>query len=1062
MTNYKQYVRILIILLVGIFSGVCNAFAQESQVSLSGKILESGTGRAIEWCVVSVSSNSESTITDSVGHFTINLPTPNEKIMVSYPGYFSTELYVNGASDMMIYLNGSSEIVIYLTQITLKSDEEEYNSLLGAEKVKNATNSVSLASNSIFDNTSASSFEQTLNGKIPGLQIIEHSGMPGHNSWINLRGVSSIFGRNEPLVFIDGMIHEINYSKNQIIEGHLLNPMDLIDVDDLVDISVIKAGEGYLGSAGSNGVLTINTEQNKVTSTAIIFKMYGGIAFPNLNQDVMNADQFKPYFTDLYNSNPLNTIDIDTKYPWLNGDPSSSNEYYRFNNNTDWQKEIGSPSGLQKYYIFIKGGDDIATYNISSGYTRQGGAYDNWTASRYNLRLNGIINITNKLSVVPNIKLALSQNKLSNMGPTDERNPITSSLLKPALMTPHSRSSIDGTFLFPYDDAGDPNDPFNVSNAGVLIDKAIGQTRDFQTVASVKIGYAFTPNLSLANLTGVSVNNDRQTIFIPDRGVVQLTTGIPNTDSAYNNSMDMVTESRSFQNHTTLTFKKTYDNNHNVRLIGGMRVMKNQYKNNIGISLNSPSDEFSSLGSSDEYKYLQSGSGELSELKWVSYFGDFNYNFQEKYYARVSMSYDGSSSFNKENRYNFYPSVFGAWRVSSEDFMNNISWINDLKVRGSYSQTGNMFSKAYIMSKDTYTGYRYDQVGTPIKDYITNDELASERKSTINAGIDISVGKKAYNFQIDYHHSVVNNLIINQTLPYQYGFTDYLDNGGAMTISGLELGANGRFYFGNAVLILDAAVTYQSSKIKSFDFIDSNTEFLTRQVEGAEYIASVDNPVNAFYGYKTNGVYNSDAEANGIIGPNGKPMGAGDVIFVDMDGNNIINEKDKQIIGNPNPDLFGSFTAALGIKRFEISALFNYSIGNEMFNYVRSRTTAMDSYASQSPDVLDRWTPANIEAELPKATWGDPNGNNVFSDRWIEDASFLRIKQLMVSYTTPNIGSFNKETKFYITGTNLLTFTKYSGNDPETMYQSNPYYMGIDYGKLPLAPSVIIGIQFSL
>jgi TonB-linked SusC/RagA family outer membrane protein len=1052
MTNYKQYVRILIILVVGIFCSVSNTFAQESQVSLSGKILESGTGKPIEWCVVSVSSNSESTITDSAGQFNINLPTLSEKIMVSYPGYFSTEVYISSAA----------ELVVYLTQITIKSEDEEYSSLLGAEKVRNSSNAVTLASGSVFDNTAASSFEQTLNGKVPGLHIIEHSGMPGHNSWINLRGISSIFGRNEPLVFIDGMIHEIDYSKNQIIEGHLLNPLDLVDVDDLVDISVIKAGEGYLGSAGSNGVLNINTEQNKVTSSSIIFKMYGGISFPNLNQEVMNAEQFEPYFNELYYSDPQNTMDINTKYPWLNGTPASSNEYYRFNNNTDWQKEIGSPAGLQKYYIFIKGGDDIATYNISSGYTRHGGAYDNWNASKYNLRLNGIVNITNKLSVVPNIKLALSQNKLSNMGPTYERNPVTSSLLKPAFMAANSRSPYDGTTLVPYDDAGDPSDPFGVSNPAVLIDKALGQTRDFQTVASLKIGYDITANLSIDNLTGVSVNNDRQTIFIPDRGVMMLHTGIPNIDSAYNNSMDMTTESRSFQNHTTITYKETFNQNHNVRIIGGMRIMKNQYKNSIGISLNSPSDEFSGLGESDEYAYLQSGSGELSELNWISYFGDFNYNFQEKYYVRVSMSYDGSSSFNDDNRYNFYPSVFGAWRVSSEEFMKNVSWINDLKVRGSYSQTGNMFSKAYVMSKNTYRTYRYDQVGTPIKDYITNNDLSNERKSTINAGIDISVGKKAFNFQIDYHHSVVNNLIINQTLPYQYGFTDYLDNGGAMTISGLELGANGRFYFGKAILMLDAAITYQGSKIKSFDFIDSNTEFLTRQVVGAEYIASVDNPVNAFYGYKTNGVYNTDAEANGIIGPNGVAMGAGDVIFMDMDGNNIINEKDKQIIGNPNPDLFGSFTAALGLKRFEISALFNYSIGNDMFNYVRSKTTGMDSYASQSIDVLDRWTASTPDAELPKATLGDPHGNNVFSDRWIEDASFLRIKQLMVSYTTPNIGSFNKETKFYITGTNLFTFTKYSGNDPETMYQSNSYYMGIDYGKLPLAPTVIVGIQLSL
>jgi len=1026
--------------------------AQETKFSISGKIMESGTGMPIQQAIVSIGSTSESTNSDSLGNFTITLPSPSEKIMVSYPGYYSTEVFTTGAT----------ETEIFLTQINYKSDDEEYISLLGSDKIKNASNAVTLVSNSPLKNTSASSFEQTLNGKVPGLHMVEHSGMPGHNSWINLRGISSIYGRNEPLVFIDGMIHETNYAKNQIIEGHLLNPMDIVDVDDLVDISVIKGGEGYMGSAGANGFINVNTEQNKVTSASIIFKMYGGVVFPHSELDVMNADQFKPYFTEMYYSDPKNTVDINQKYPWLNGN-SSSTDYYRFNNNTNWQKEINSPAGLQKYYIFIKGGDDIATYNISSGYTRQGSTYDQWNASRYNLRLNGKINITNKLYVVPNTKLALSNNALSNMGPTTERNPVTSALLKSPLMASHSRSPIDGAFLYPYDDAGDSNDPFNVSNPSVLTDKALGTQRNFQLLSSVKVGYDFNSNFSISDLVGISVNNDRQNIFIPDGGVVPFNTGNTLLDSTKNSPQDMVTEFRSFQNHTTINYKNTFKKYHQVNLYAGMRIMNNTYKNSIGIDLNTASDEFRSLGQGvDEYNYLRSNGGEINELKWVSYFGDFNYSYQDKYYLRASISYDGSSTFNSKNRYNFYPSLFGAWRLSSGNFLKDISWINDLKVRGSVSQTGNMFSSVYQMSKNTYTGLRYNSVQVAVKDYITNENLAGERKTSLNAGIDLSIDKKAYNFHVDYHHSVVNNLIINQTLPYTYGFTNYVNNGGSLAISGLEFGADGRMYLGQAVLILDAAITSQSSKIKKFEFINSDTKFLTREVYGAEYIASVNNPVNAFYGYKTNGIYNTDAEANGTIGPNGKVMGAGDVSFVDMDGNHIINEKDKQIIGNPNPDLFGSFSATVAIKRFEISALFTYSIGNDMFNYVRYKTTSMDSYANQSTDVLDRWQPGVSNATLPKATFGDPNGNNVFSDRWIEDASFLRFKQLMVSYTTPNIGAFNKETKFYITGTNLFTFTKYSGYDPETMYQSDPYYMGIDYGMIPLSPTVIVGIQINL
>ncbi|MDA3891818.1 MAG: SusC/RagA family TonB-linked outer membrane protein [Salinivirgaceae bacterium] len=1026
MTNFNQPVRILSILLIAVIASLNGLLAQENQDSISGTILESGSGNPIAWAVLSVASNGEFTNSDIEGKFTIKLPSKTELLTISYPGYYTTEFYTSGRQD----------IVIYLTEIKYNSTDQVYTSPFGAEKLNNATNAVTLLSNSVFDKSAASSFDQTITGKVAGLHMIEHSGMPGHNSWINLRGVSSIFARNEPLVFVDGMIHEINYPNNQIIEGHRLNPMDLIDVDDIVNISIIKAGEGYLGSAGSNGLININTAESDNTSAAILVKMYGGVSFPFAQQEVMDAGQFKSHFTNMLTSSPDNASD----YPLLSGDKSIP-EYYRYNNNTDWQSEMTRPSALQKYYIYLTGGDDIATYNISSGYTRQGAAYDGWYSSKYNLRLNGKVNITKNLFIVPNTKLSLSDSYLANMGPTSERNPVVSSLLKSPLMQAHERSDIDGSTLFPFDDVG----AFNQSNPGVLIDK-LGSARNFQLLTSVKVGYVISPKFTLTHLIGISVNNDRQNIFVPDIGVVQL-------DSAKNNPMDMVTEFRSTQNHTTLTYKNSFNKNHHIVAYGGLRVMSNIYKNNYAIDLNSPSDEIRSLGEGRQYEYLKSNGGEISSLNWMSYFADANYRYNDKYYLRASLSLDASSAFNKNNRYNFYPSIFGAWRIGKEDGINLPSWINDLKLRASVSQTGNMFSSAYLRSKTTYTGRRFNYVGVVVRDYITNDDLAAEKKFSVNTGFDLSFNNKAYNLHLDYHISRVNNLIINQSLPYNYGFTNYYDNGGSLAINGVELAADGRWHIGESVLVMDASVTYQSSKIKKLDFINPETDAIITDVPGAQYIASVDNPINAFYGYKTDGVYTSND--NNITGPSGRPMEAGDVKFVDVDGNGTINDLDKQIIGNPNPDLFGALSGALSYKKFTFSTVFTYSVGNDVFNYVKYKTTSMDSYANQSTDILN-------DASQPTATFGDPKGNNVFSDRFIEDGSFLRVKQFMVSYKTPRVFMLEKEATFYVTGTNLLTLTKYTGYDPESMYQSDPYYMGIDYGKLPLARSIIFGIQLSL
>jgi TonB-linked SusC/RagA family outer membrane protein len=1037
MTNLNRTVRILVVFLFSLAIGQSGLFAQETGYTLTGKILESGSGMPLQQATVSAGNSGEFASTDIDGAFTLELASSVEKIVVNFPGYHTTEFYTNGESDIIKYITRRGQV----------SSDELYSSPMGGGILRDAVNSVTMVTKSSFENTAASSFDQNLVGRVSGLQMTEHSGMPGHSSWMNMRGVSSIFGRNTPLVFIDGMIHETNYPINSMIEGHMLNPMDLIDLDDIVDVTAIKAGEGNLGSAGSNGVIYINTEQRDETSASILVKAYGGVSMAPQTLDVFGASQFRDYFTSLLNGEGYSAGDISTMYPWLNG---GYEEYYRYNNNTDWQADLQKPTSLQKYSLFLKGGDDIATYNISTGFQRHGAPYDQWRYSRYNLRLNGKINITNKFSVIPNTKLALSDSYLSNMGPTTKFNTVTSSLLKSPLMTANERS-VDGNTLYPYDDVG----AFNMSNPAVLIGNSLGSDRFFQLLTSVKLVYVISPKLSISNVIGTSVNNDRINIFIPQVGVVQ-------EDSVKNSPRDMVTEFRSTQNHLTIKYNTTFSEDRHLDVNAGMRYMANSYKNNSGIDLNTPSDEFRSLGQGVEYPYLRSNGGEVSEMKWISYFTDANYKIQDKYYLRASLSLDASSAFNKENRYNFYPSIFGAWRLSSEEFFSSSSSINDLKLRASYSLTGNMFSSIYQYSKPSYTGRRYNSLGVVVRDYNPNEDLSGEKKSTANIGLDMTFGKRAYNLHLDYYMSYVHNLVINQLLPYNFGFTDYYDNGGVLAMNGIELAADGRINLGQANLILDATVTKQSGKISSLEFINPETEFLTREVFGAEYVAAEGSPLNAFYGYATEGVYDTDADAGGMIGPKGKEMGGGDVAYVDMDDNMIIDERDKQIIGDPNPDLFGSLSATLALKKLQFSALFTYSVGNDIYNYVRYKATSMDSYANQSTDVADRWVAGSTNAALPRAAIGDPSGNNVFSDRWIESGSFLRFKQFMVSYNTSNIFGMQKEATLYITGTNLFTLSSYSGFDPETMYLNDPYFMGIDYGKIPLARSIIFGIKLSL
>lgn len=1022
--------------------------AQTTGVSIKGIVLESGTGLPLKQVSISVAATGTSSETDEKGAFSIEAPDKQSELIINLPGY----------NKRSIFLNGRDFVNISLVSSRYNSFDNSFNNPLGTGLLKDANYSLSSLTADNLKMTKVTSFDQALQGRVAGLSVIEQSGMPGHKTFMNIRGVSSLFGKSEPLLFIDGMIHDYSYASNSLMEGFSTNPLEIIDIDDISDISVMKDGASFMGAAGSNGIININTEQKSETSTVIKMSVYGGISLTPQSLDVLDANQFKNYFGDVFNSRPeYSNVDINSVYPWLNGNPSVK-DYYRYNNNTDWQKSTFKPSTLQKYYFFLKGGDDIATYNISTGYIGQKGLFESSNYTRFNLRINGKINITDKFSITPNAKLSLADSKLPNLGYSVFKNPLVSSLLIPPGMAEYAKDNATGLQLPYLDDVG----AFNVSNPAAIVKNGMGTSRNYHFLSSINAQYKFSERLLLSTLMGIDFNNSRENIFLPDIGLVQV-------DSAKNSPGDFVNEFRSSQNHTTLTYNNKTVSGHSIVLQGGFRYMKNTYKYDKAIDLNTSTDDVKQIGKgSPTYNFLRSSTGDDRGLAWVSYFGAFNYNFRNKYFIDTNLSYDENSAVNKTNRANFYPSVAAAWRVSSEKFLSQAKWIDDLKFRGSWSVTGNMFSSVYDYSKLYYTSQRYNNIGVITREAIPNDKLALEKKTTINAGVDISLFKQAANLHVDIYKSNVDNLIIQQELKPTFGFTNYFDNGGKLESKGLEISADTRIHAGHVVWTIGGSVTKQLTKINSLTFLNpDNTSILTpieggTLSEGGQYITSVGNSVNAFYGYKTNGIYTSDAEAALITGPKGIPMKAGDVRFVDAYNDKVINVKDKMIIGDPNPALFGGIYTSLYYKSFELSAVFSYSVGNDIFNYVRYKTESMDSYANQSITVLDRWSPSNPSATMPRASYGDPTGNTVFSDRWLEDGSYLRMKQLTLNYTLPSMAGIYKGITLYVTGTNLLTFTKYTGYDPDFLYSNNPFYMGVDYGKIPQAKSFIVGLKLDL
>jgi TonB-linked SusC/RagA family outer membrane protein len=1035
--KYPDCLALLILLVVCFFAQPL--MAQTSEVTVKGTVTESGTGLPLKQVSISVTSTGVSSETDETGAFTISVPDYNAELIINLPGYVKKN----------VFLNGRETFTVALVPDKYKTFDNQFNTPLGPEVVKNESYAFTALNVADFSKSASASFDQMLQGKVPGMHVIEQSGMPGHRTYMQIRGINSLYGSSEPLLFIDGMIHDFSYAKNSLMEGFALNPFDIVDIDDISDITVLNDGLSYLGAAGSNGVINVNTEQKAEASTIIKFQGYQGISMAPKTLDVMNPSQYKGYFTDMLSSQGYTGTEIDNMYPWLNGS-SSVKDYYKYNNNTDWQNEIFQPANLQKYHFFLKGGDDIATYNISTGFLNQKGLFEDTRYNRFNLRINGKINITDKFSVTPNAKLSLADNYLPNLGYSAWKNPILSSLLLPPIMAANARDEATGLSLPYLDDTG----VFDASNPVAIIKNARGSDRNYHFLSSINAQYKFNEHFNLSTLIGIDFNNSRENIFLPSLGLIQV-------DSSENSPGDQVNEYRSTQNHTVLTYTNRTASGHSILFNGGLRYMKNQYKFDRGIDLNTPSDDFKSLGQGSKYNFLRTNTGDNRDLTWISWFGNLKYSFRDRYFIDANASVDGNSAVNKNNRYNVYPSVAAAWRLSSESFMNSASWLEDFKLRGSYSVTGNMFSSVYDYSKLYYTSRRLNNIGVLTREAIPNDNLALEKKNTIDGGLDFSILKQGLNLHVDIYKSTVNNLVIEQTLPSVFGFTNYFDNGGKMEVTGMEVAADIRLHFGELVWTLGGSVSKEANQVTALDFLDKGANKLITYVKGAEYITSVGNPINAFYGYKTNGLISAD-ESGIITGPKGAKMQQGDVKFVDLDGNGIINNADKTIIGDPNADMFGCISTGFEYKNFELSAFFNYSLGNDVFNYVRYQTESMNSYNNQSTSVLDRWTSTNTGATMPRASFGDPTGNTVFSDRWIEDGSYLRLKQLSVSYSLPPVTGVYKGITIFLTGTNLLTFTKYTGYDPDFQYINSPFYMGIDYGKIPQTKSFVIGIKLDL
>ena len=1028
---------------------------QEGAIVISGKILAAKDSSIVN-ATVSLEGVSATAYTDENGEFSIEAPEGEYWMLINPLGNFQQK---------KVFLNDRRPVVIYLAS---KDMDSYYNMAVTPSGFVEKRNIVTAFTDLSTDDILKVPYEtvdQYFQGRVAGLNVINHSGMPGDGALAYIRGIGSMNTNIQPLYVIDGMIFENAGLFTSQVSGNNNNPLTSLEPQDITNITVLKdaSATALYGIKGSNGVIIIEILKPTEKKTTIDFTVRVGISFRPDSKPVLNSTQFKSLANEVLLSGNFG----EESFYVLPGlyDDKYSKEYLRYNNETDWQNEVFENTSVTDINFNVKGGDAIAKYGLSVGYLNHKGIIKNTDYSRFNVRFVGTFNIVEWLRMYITTSLSYNNSNLMDNGLNIQTSPIYSSLFKAPMMYPYQYNS-NGQVLPYLDDVSG----FGVSNPTAVVTGYGGVNEKYRLISTVRLEGDVSNSIKWNGIFGVNLNRMREQVYWPNQGMASYLDG-----EAINVIKHQTDQLYSMYIDNNFTFHKVLNNGHGVSVKAGVRTNVNRFEEDLGFAMNAPE--------SDEYRSLNDGAsisadiaGSAGKWNWLSFYGNVEYSFRDKYLLGGVVSVDGSSRIGKLAEtgtelfgypFGIFPAAQVAWRLSSENFMKNISWLEEFKLRGSYGLSGNDDIGNYN-SRSTYTPIRYRGTSGLYITSIPNESLTFETNVMLNAGADLSLFGEKLNVHVDYFERETRDMLIFERQASYSGYEFTPTNGGNVMNKGYEIAASVRLINNkNFKWDIGGNLAHYSNEVTN---IQGGS--LVTDIQGGQIISRVGDPVNSYYGYVAEGVYQSSAAvtAAGLVNDKGVAYKAGDVKYRDLSGENgvpdgKIDQYDKTVIGNPNPDYYGGVFTALSYKRWSVNALTQFSVGNDAFNYVRYQTEKMTDLSNQSSAVLNRWQHEGQITSVPRALYNDPIGNTDFSTRWIEEASYLRLKELSFAYTIPTIKN-NKAglTSFqvYITGTNLFTYTNYLGYDPEFSYSSSPAELGVDYGQMPQARSILLGVKIGL
>jgi TonB-linked SusC/RagA family outer membrane protein len=983
--------------------------------TLQGTVVDGATKEELIGATVSIKGTTHAVVTDAKGRFSF---VTGQKfpytLIIKYLGFETLEFVATGSP----------------VTITLLPSTKQLNDVVvvgyGTQRRRDLTGSVSSVSATALKQP-VTSFDKVLQGSVAGVQVTQSSGQPGSVVSIRIRGGNSITGGNEPLYVIDGfpVYNDNSDASAGVTSGGSVNALSSINPADIESMDVLKdaSATAIYGSRGANGVVIITTKKGKAGTNTVNYETYYG------SQQAINSINLITSSKDwalLKNEARVNA----GKTPFY-----TQAQIDNLSGGTNWQQAALRKAPTNNHQLTISGGDEKTRYAIAGNYFKQNGVLLNTDFERFSGRLNLDRNVSVKFKVGTNFTGSRVQSQIA------DGNVVSSLLLMPPTV-----DILDANGAYTYQSAFET--PLGNPIATLIQEK--NESNTYRLLGNVFGEYQLAKGLSAKISLGADVINNKQNRFVPTtlyQGANTSATGTGTVGSKFVSS---------WLNENTLNYLKSFGD-HSFNTLVGFTQQEYRSENVTAGAQGFVTNDlgYNDLGSASIYTQPATGS---SEWALNSFLGRINYSFKQRYLFTLTGRADGSSRFGKNNKWGYFPSAAFAWNVSDEKFLSDVKWINSLKFRLSAGLTGNqeigqyqslstLGANTYYFGDVTVVGFSPNRIGNP--------DLGWETTAQYDAGLDFSLLDDRVGIIFDAYYKKTSDLLLSVPIPYTTGKNTALQNYGTVENRGLEFAIKSDNFRGKFNWNTNFVISLNKNKILSLG-------------EGVDYIisgpsiAQVGQPIGSFYGFVTNGIFQTtdDISKLPVYLTKNKP---GDQRYIDFNNDNVITEaNDRTLIGSSQPKFLTGLTNNFTYRGFDLNLILQGSHGNEIYNQNKQQLEILSGQQNVSVTALERWTPTNPSSTVPRA-FEDPAATN--SNRYVEDGSFLRLKNVSLGYTLPAsvISRVNsKSIRVYVSGQNLHTWTKYSGFDPEVSRNGqSSLTQGLDYGLYPNYRSFLAGIYFS-